>query len=414
MKKTLLLLAVPQFLFPFASFAQSMNLDQVYKRALQHVYEVKIQEEQKEQSAQQLKQAYGSVLPSIALRARHIRTDPITGIPGRDNKATTASLFFSQPLLQGLREYSALSIAKEQLNRQSFIQSVVQREVLFQVARVYYSYLIDQKDLENTKRLLDLTQQRVRDLEERVRIGRSRTSELLLAQSQQATVESRAKNLERELARWQTELERLTGMTPPYQFNTPSSDGIELKDLDFYLAQVSQLPELLSARSEVEVSEQQIKLQKRFHLPDLSVDGNYYLERTGAQADSEWDISVNFTLPLYEGNTVNSRVKEAAAQRNEATHRMMNLKRSLEAEIKELYSLIDLDKKRIEVTRRAVSLGQRNYREQQKEYNLGLVTNQEVLQALNSFIENQQVLDRLLLETAYNYTVLQAKVGELL
>lgn len=413
MKNTTILTALLGFLTPFLSSAQMLSLDQVYQRALQHVYEVKIQEEQSKQSAEQLKQAYGSVLPSVSFRARHIRTDPISGIPGRDNKATTASLFFSQPLLQGLREYSALSIARKQVNQQEFTKGVVQREVLFQVARVYYSLLIDQKDLTNTKRLLELTRERVKDLKERVRIGRSRTSELLLAESLLASVESRSKNLERELARWETEIERLTGLKPPFNLSSPKTDEIELKELAYYLSQIQSLPEVLSAQSEVEISENQIQLQKRFHMPDLTVDGNYYVERTGFQKDSEWDISVNFSMPLYEGNNVNSRVRQAAAQKNVATHQLMNLQRSLEAEIKELYALIDLDKRRIEVTKRAFDLGQRNYREQQREYNLGLVTNQEVLQALNSFIENQQSLDRLLLETAYNYTVLKAKVGEL-
>lgn len=414
MKITTISLTFLSFLFPFLSSAQNLSLEQVYKRALQHVYEVKIQEQQSLQSAEQLKQAYGSVLPNVSLRARHIRTDPITGIPGRDNKATTASLFFSQPLLQGLREYSALSIAREKVNQQEFSKGVVEREVLFQVARVYYSLLIDQKDLANTFRLLELTRERVRDLKERVRIGRSRTSELLLAESLLASVESRTKNLERALARWETEIERLTGLRPPYELSAPNTNEIELKELVYYLSQIQSLPEILTAQSEVAISEKQIQLQKRFHMPDLTVDGNYYLERTGVQQDSAWDISVNFTMPLYEGNKINSRVRQAAAQKNVATHQLMNLKRSLEAEIKELHALIDLDKRRIEVTKRAFDLGQRNYREQQKEYNLGLVTNQEVLQALNSFIENQQALDRLLLETAYNYTVLKAKVGELL
>lgn len=392
--------------------AKALGLQEVHQKALSHVYETQIQKLQVENSQEQLDQAYGSILPSVSLRASHSRLDPISGIPGFDVKASQAAVNISQPLLRGLREYSALSIAEERLEQEMITQDVVEREVLFQVAQVFYSLLIQDKELANTKRQIELTRERVEDLKKRVEIGRSRKAELLLAESQLANTQSQLQGVERERARWLTELERLTGLDAQDVTLKPlSQEGLKLESLQNYLLKIEGLPEIQQAQQRIAVSDSEIELQKRYHLPDLTFDGNVYLARTGFREDSDWDMSVNLVFPLYEGGQVNSRVKQATIVKNQESLRLRNLKRNLSAEIKELYSFVRLDLERLQITKKALELSRKNYEEQRKEYDLGLVTNLEVLQSLDAFIESQRRFDRLILEAGYNLSVLKAKSG---
>lgn len=403
------------FLFVHAfAHAKSYGLQDVHKKALSHVYQTQIQKLQVESSQEQLDQAYGSILPSVSLRADHSRIDPISGIPGFDVEASQAAVNISQPLLRGLREYSALSIAQERLEQEMITRDVVKREILFQVAQAFYSLLIQDKELSNTKRQIELTQERVEDLEKRVEIGRSRKAELLLAESQLANTRSQLQGVERERSRWVTELERLTGLKVQNISLEPlSKKKLELRSLQNYLSKIDGLPEIQQAQQRIAVSDSEIELQKRYHLPDLTLDGNVYLARTGFREDSVWDMSVNLVFPLYEGGQVSSRVKQATIVKNQESLRLRELKRNLSSEIKELYSFVQLDLERLQVTKRAVDLSRENYEEQRKEYNLGLVTNLEVLQSLDAYIESQKRYDRLILEAGYNLSVLKAKVGVL-
>ena len=391
-----------------------MQLKELHEMSLAYVYETKIQKLQVEKSQEQLDQAYGSILPSVSLRAGHSRIDPISGIPGFDVKASQASINLSQPLLRGLREYSALSIAQERLDQEMITEEVLKRDILFQVAQVFYSLLIQDQELTNTKKQIELTRERVQDLKKRVEIGRSRKAELLLAESQLAIVESQIQGVERQRSRWFVELERLSGLKAENVKLSPiPSDELGLEKLSNYLSKIEELPEIQQAQKRIDLSQSEIELQRRYHLPDLTFDGNVYLARTGFREDSAWDVSVNLVFPIFEGGQVNSRVKQASIVKNQERLRLQNLKRNLGAEMKELYSFVELDIQRLKMTKKAVDLSRRNYQEQRKEYNLGLVTNLEVLQSLDAFIEGQKQLDRLALEAAYNLSVLKAKAGML-
>lgn len=391
--------------------AAPLKLKDVYEAALNYSLERQIERENVALNEERYSQAKGAVMPTVSLRARHFRQDRIQGQNFADNQQTSTFLNISQPLFQGLREYTALGIARENVTRAEKVVESYERQLLFEVARVYYSLLIDQRELVNTRELMKLTKQRVDDLRARVEIGRSRTSELILAQSQLVTVESREQSLERNLAILWTDFELLTGLTTRPQLEAPTGE-ISLDTLGAYLAKMDNLPELQRARLDVELADRQVELAHRFHYPDLVFEGNYYVQRNGVQGEREWDMSLNLQFPLFEGFRVQSRTREAALQRRQSVLQLNQLERTLQAEIKELHGTLEVDLNRVTVTERAVSLARRNYEEQRREYNLGLVTNQEVLQALNAYIENQQSYDRLKLESAYNAVILKAKVGD--
>lgn len=396
-----------------AGQTQELNLNDVFNRVREYSLTRNISEQELEISKEQYSQAKGSILPTVALRVRHFRQDPIVGQNFADNYQTSTFLNVSQPLLQGLREYTALGIARQTVDRAQTVIANVERELLFNTARLYYGLLIEQSDLKNLVDLQELTRERVNDLKERVKIGRSRQSELILAESQLITLQSRQKSIERNLASLWSEFELLTGMTERPALSS-TTETLQLESLGSYLSRLEQLPELQQARIDIELSQKQIELAKRFHYPDLTFDGNYYVQRDGVQRLRDWDLSLNLRFPLFEGFRVQSRTREAALRKNQSTLQYENTKRMLESEIREIYSTLEIDINRVNVTKRAVDLARKNYDEQRREYNLGLVTNQEVLQALNAYIENQQSYDRLRLESAYNAIVLKAKVGETL
>jgi outer membrane protein TolC len=409
MKKIISLLIL-LFVSPLID-AQELTLNDVYQRAKEYSLSRDSSEQDLEISREQYSQAKGSVLPSVSLRMRHFRQDPIAGQNFADNDQTSTFLNVSQPLLQGLREYTALGIARQSIDRAQVMIENVERNLLFSSARLFYGLLIEQSDLKNLIELQNLTQERVRDLRARVNIGRSRQSELILAESQLVTLQSRQKSIERNLASLWSEFELLTGISnrPAFSMKT---DSIELGTMGSYLGRLEHLPELQRAKIDIEISDKQVELARRYHYPELTFDGNYYVQRDGVQRLRDWDMSLNLRFPLFEGFRVQSRTREAALRKNQSMIEYENTKRLLESEIREIYTTLEIDLNRVTVTKRAVDLAKRNYDEQRREYNLGLVTNQEVLQALNAYIENQQSYDRLRLESAYNATVLKAKVGE--
>src|SRR5664279_4110707 len=117
----------------------------------------------------------------------------------------------SQPLFQGFKAIGALSGAgsfkREQ--KEAWIRA---KELLYSdVARAFYSMLLFENQIEINQGIHKLLQERIKDLEEREKIGRSRLSEVINAQTNLKVLEADLAAGQGALATVRYQLEFLTG-----------------------------------------------------------------------------------------------------------------------------------------------------------------------------------------------------------
>src|SRR5690606_32751089 len=74
-------------------------------------------------------------------------------------------------------------------------------------------------------------------------------------------------------------------------------------------------PDIKATEQQVAVADQQVKIAKGGHYPQVDLVGNYYLDRTGVLSSSEWDVGVAVVIPLFQGGAVQSQVRQAVAQK---------------------------------------------------------------------------------------------------
>ena len=128
----------------------------------------------------------------------------------------------------------------------------------------------------------------------------------------------------------------------------------------------------------------------------------------GAVAFFSMEFMLSEALPIYAGGTIQSRVREAASQGRQASLDVERLRRSAQEEIRSIYVALDSDRQQIKLLTDATLQAKQNLREETREYNLGLVTNIDVLQALTSAVESQRALDRTKATSKYDYARLLA------
>src|SRR5690606_23608278 len=93
-------------------------------------------------------------------------------------------LQLEQPLFQGFKEFAALRMAKAQ-NAIGQTQLELAKLNLYQaLADIFYNILSIETEIELTKELAKISQDRIGYLEKRVKVGRSRKSELISARAQ--------------------------------------------------------------------------------------------------------------------------------------------------------------------------------------------------------------------------------------
>ncbi len=392
---------------------------QSYEASLERTEFVPIQRSIVEQRSEALSQAKGALLPSIGLNADYLYRDDTSAGGGDVGRALTqrsvwnASVGLTQPLFDGLRRLAALRIARQELQAQEQLTEQRKLDLFAETAEAHYAVIANERDLFHLRQLLELTEKRAEELRERVRVGRSRTSELLTTQSQAAVLKSQIRAAEGALTESRARYHRLTGLPAESPlsaagFEVPS----ELKKLDAFVSELESRPDLRASQSLVEAADSRIDLERSGHFPQLTFGANYYLRRTGVLANSKWDLGVGLTFPIFQGGIVQSSVRESAALTRQRQLELSSLRRQALTEVRTAYATVASGVEQTEALRSALKIAERNLKEQQNDYRYGQATNLDVLQALNTFQDTKRVLDRTRYQTIAAYAALLAATGK--
>ena len=402
------LFAAPNMVFS----APALSLDDYFQAAVQRSEAIANQTELIHQAEEHYQQASSALLPTINGVATYTRQDPLPSsspqTPSNLSSQTVTKLTAIQPLFRGMREYAALRQTQILVTAQNqdYQQALVQ--LYKDVVQNFYSILTFESDIANFEEEVRLNQQRAKDIQARVKIGRSRQSELLNVQSNISTLRAQI-----ELSRGQL---RVAREAFAFQSGLPMDTALQdnqalpekLEPLPDYLTHVNSRPDVLGLGQRVSAADENITIARGGHLPTLDLTGNYYFERPSYLDESKWDVQLTLTVPIFAGGSVQSKVREAESQRQQALLQQSLVTRQADQEVRSLYQSVSSDLAQQTALENATADTKKSYEAQLREYRLGLVTNLDVLQALTSFQQNQRALDRATLVAKNDYLRLQA------
>src|SRR6185295_4454258 len=117
----------------------------------------------------------------------------------------------SQPLFRGFREFAGIRQQRDLVEAQGAAWKAAVIQLYKDVATSFYTIVALEKDLANVREEIGLYDRRVKDLNARVRIGRSRVSEVLTVQSLQSTLSAQAEAIGGTIRTQRALLSFLTG-----------------------------------------------------------------------------------------------------------------------------------------------------------------------------------------------------------
>ena len=404
----LLLAGVLTALHP-ALAAEALTLDEYFAQALVRSEAVTIQGELVQQAQERQRQADAALYPTLTGFASYTRQDTgardLTLNPTRQR---LARLTASQPLFRGFREFATVRQSRALVGAQSDDYSQARVQLYKDVAQNFYEVLAIEQDLVSLGEQNDQYRQRTKELQDRVRIGRSRSGEVLTVESVISTLGAEIEQRRADLSTAREVFAFLSGLPAA----TPLRDTEVLPahpgTLDEYLARIALRPDVKALQQRQTAAQENLAVARGAHLPSLDLNANRYLERSGSLESVDWDVQLALTVPLYAGGSVQSRVREALSQNAQAELNASQVRRQAEQEIRSVYRRAVLDHAQLDALEKAADAAHKNYSAQQRDYRLGLVTNLDVLQAQASFQENQRALQRARYTTKLNYLRLQA------
>lgn len=392
--------------------AEALTLDEYFAAALERSEVVATQVELIRQAEERHTQANSALRPTVNGVASYTRQDPI---PAGDlststspNRQSLAKLTATQPLFRGFRDFAALRQTQALLGAQNQDYLGARTQLFKDVTQNFFTVLSIEQDLKNLDEEINQNLDREKELNSRVRIGRSRISEVLSVQSTISTLRAQVEQLQGQLSAAREAFAFLSGLAPTTLLRDTESLPANLEPLDEYLARLELRPDVKASQQRLSAAQENTTVARGAHLPSLDLNANRYLERTGNLKDSNWDVGIALTVPIYAGGLLQSKVSEAVSQRTQAELSASQVRRQAEQEIRSAYQSVVFDRSQLDALEKATESARKNYEAQRRDYRLGLVTNLDVLQALTAFQENQRAQDRARYTTKLDYLKLQA------
>lgn len=403
----LLLVSVPSF--------ASVSLEEAFMSAKKNMETIKRADAEVGQADARKKVARSAFLPTISFEATDTRIDQPS--LGNVNSAFLLTHQYSvgmrlrQPLIRG----GVLS--GFQLRDEEFLLAQFQKDFshisLYQLLiNSFYSLYQAQVDLENLEKLQKLSSDRLKEIQSLARVGRSRQGEVVQAETQLLTAKAQYEKGLQTLKEAQENFAFYTGEKEAKLVkggNLPKS----LQDFSFYSDKLNSRPDILALNQQLRVAGKQVDVIKGGHLPTVDLVGNYYFDRTGILQTAKWDVGVQVSMPIFQGGSVVSQVKEATEAKRVAELSASEQLRQSKTNLAIFYQNYGQIRAQLETLKSALKKAEEAYQLNQKDYRYGQVTNLEVLQSLNLFIDTKRSYDSLDILAHMTYKNLEASAGVL-
>ncbi|MCX5797066.1 MAG: TolC family protein [Elusimicrobia bacterium] len=387
------------------------DLAQCYAWAKEQSETLRMQTEQIYQIEQQFKAAMAGVLPNLSFNASDKWLDPGSNLA---NPQPQVNFALSQTLFSGLREFAAMAASKHQGQAAELQLRHAYTSLYQDVANSFYLIVNLQGQLANILAAENLSESRIKELRRWVDLGKSRHSEVVLVESQEAAYEAQAAALRGQIDVARDLLSFLTGQD---MSGAKLVDRLErVRGLDpeeTLLARAQARYDVQALHKQVQAQEDQVRIAKGAWAPTVSFLGDYYLKRTPALDPSKWDAGVTASLPLFSGGGQLAAVRLAKSQQSQAQYNFELGLRQARSQIHSTYNTLRASVSQAVASEKAFAKANESYTLQQKEYRLGLVSNLDVLAALNSLLSAKLTFDQIVVQSELNLLLLKVSTEEL-
>jgi outer membrane protein len=379
--------------------AEPLSLNDCFKASLKRSEVLATQQELIIQAEENYHKAWGTILPAVNGSYSYFYQHA-PGLSSSGNTASSAAqqttkIMADQPLFRGFKDFAAVNAAKASITAQEQARQWAGMQLYGDVAQAFYTRLSVQKDLALLDNELELYETRIKDLQDRLTIGRSRITEVLTVQSAKAILKAQREQMLGQLNVAKEVLAFLTGLDQDIQLADAEDIPAAIGSLDSYQSEINARPDIVAARKNLEASKSGVSAAKGAYSPSVDLIGDYYFDRPDLDKNGAWDIEIAVTLPIFAGGINRSNVKTAESQQRQSELQLSQVQRMALEEIRSLHHNLKSDLAQLAALQEAFDLSEKNYKANVKDYELSLVNNLDVLQALAAYQDTERSLAKI-------------------
>ncbi len=306
-------------------------------------------------------------------------------ITGNRNYTSQSNVQMTYTVFNGFQNYNNVgaSSAAVAAKRETLARNY---QTIYQdVAQAFYNVLQYQGDMVVETDLIDALRARVDDLKDRVNLGRSRPAELLQAQTDLANAKVTYESQRGSMNAAKETIAFYTGV--------PSAN-LELKDtqafptvaqLEAYVAQSGSRPDVLSELDTLRQQERLLSVAEGQLLPTITANGNFLASQDPASNNVDASMTLEASMPIFDGGLIAGQIHQNHEMVRQDRLNVENLRRTADQDTRTAYANFNASVAQVVVLREAATLAAKDFSAQVDDYRRGVVSNLDVLTALQDY-----------------------------
>ena len=393
---------------------KKMTLEDCYGLALKQSEIIAIDSEIIREAEAHFMQALGTVLPQVSFAWTQTNKDSQRAFSSFNNNGSFESKFvFKQTLFSGFREFAGMSGSHLEKDQRINEKKRAEELLFVDVSDAFYLLLEEQEDLKTLGLMRKAFNDRISELKKREDVGRSRHSEIVNTESQLYNIEADIQLVKSQELVAKELLTFLIGRDPGVLSDRKDTPDF-LKAESFYIANAALRSDVRASDSASGLAKKEAYIAKTDLFPTVTLEGDYYERNNTAPLDTNWAAMLTVNVPIFEGTTVYGNIKEANAKLRESELAYGRVKRLAVQDIHDSYINAYLAILRSNALEKALKSTELNYSLQKQDYQNNLVSNLDVLTAIQDFGNTRRSYMHAFYEKKRAYRQLQTAIGNII
>lgn len=418
MKKSFLkgvILLILTFIWSNLAAAAEYSLGELYGQALRNSEKIKMAEENIYIAQMGKNKALSLLIPRLTATAGYSRYTEqkysAAGVLIQPNEAGTWTVRADQTFTLNARELDALKVAGQTITKTEYDLDTAKSDYLLAVAASYYDVLKAKKSLEIAAANMARLSQYRNSVETRVKVGEQTRTALLRAEGELSGARAEYVKATNAMQLTRATLVRVTGVEDNFRLKeekNPLSDDYELKELRKTALEFR--TDLKSYDMQMQMAAQQVKYARGAFWPSLGLFAVYNgADQNPITASLNRESiygGVSLAFPFFEGGLRVAELKEARAKERQARLMYEDAKKNVDVELQGAYLELETLKGSLRYLSDQLAFAQDNYDSVLRQYENGLATSLDVMDANNLLLSSEKNYA----DALYGYQLAQLKI----
>jgi len=369
-----------------------ISIDDAYRLALQSHENILVADIEVDKSELLPGKALTEILPHLDVSGDYSRpkepvlldTSPI--IPA---EKWTGTVTLTQKLYDP-RLLPAYALGKHTTSAKKESYAFTVRNVLFNVAGVYYSILKNEDSVAIAKDTVLLAKEELMVAEEKYKAGEVPRTDVLRAELELSRAERQIVEAENSLLSSKALFANLLCFKAEedYRLEKPKDAEIKAENLeDLLKIALEHRNDLKESSTNIEVAKINEKLVWAEFQPDLKLEwSDYWVDpETFSQKSGLWTMTVSASMPIFEGGLRAFNLKEKKMEIRQAQLNRERLKKEIETDVQNSYFELTTFKSVLSALEKEVELTKETYHITKERYLFGQASSIDIMDALNRY-----------------------------